>query len=50
MANTECFWWYYIEQLKSGKQGFAAAGVDYQRDYFSKGKAFERPTEVSGDT
>lgn len=50
MANTEGFWWYYIAQLESGKQDFAAAAVAYQRDFVSKGKTFERPDEEKGDT
>jgi AbiV family abortive infection protein len=45
MLNTEGFWWYYIEQLKSGKKDFPASAVAYERDYFSKGKEFERPNE-----
>lgn len=50
MANTEGFWWYYIAQLESGKQDFAAAAVAYQRDFVSKGKTFKRPDEGKGDT
>ena len=45
MANTEGFWWYYIAQLESGKRDFAAAAVEYQRDYISKGRTFARPDE-----
>ncbi len=50
MANTEGFWWHYIAQLESGKRDFAAAAVAYQRDYFSKGKTFERPEGGKSDT
>lgn len=48
MLNTEGFWWYYISQKESGKEDFASAAVDYQRDYFSKGKTFARPDEAKG--
>lgn len=50
IANTEGFWWYYIAQLESGNKDFAAAAVEYQRDYFSKGKAFVHPDAPKGDT
>lgn len=50
MANTEGFWWHYISQLEAGNKDFAAAAVAYQRDYFSKGKAFERPDKPVDDT
>lgn len=50
MVNMEGFWWYYIAQLESGKQDFAAAAVEYQRDFVSKGKTFKRPDEEKDDT
>lgn len=50
MANTEGFWWYYIAQMESGRKDFAAAAVEYQRDYFSKGKTFVHPDQAKGDT
>lgn len=50
MANTEGFWWHYIAQLEAGNQDFAAAAIAYQRDYFSKGKTFERTDKEAGDT
>lgn len=50
MANTEGFWWYYISQLESGSQDFAAAAVTYQRDFVSKGKTFNRADEEGGGT
>ena len=50
VANTEGFWGYYIAQLESGNQDFAAAAVAYQRDCVSKGKTFKRPDEEKGDT
>lgn len=50
MANTEGFWWYYIAQMQAGNRDFAAAAVAYQRDYFSKGKTFERTDKGAGDS
>lgn len=50
MANTEGFWWYYIAQLAAGNRDFAATAIAYQRDYFSKGKTFERADKEAGDT
>lgn len=50
MANTEGFWWYYISQLETGKRDFAAAVVEYQRDFVSKGKSFKGPDGEKGDT
>lgn len=41
IANTEDFWWYYIAQLESGKQDFAATVVEYQRKFLLKGKTFK---------
>lgn len=49
MANTEGFWRYYIAQLQAGNKDFAAAVVAYQRDYFSKGKTFERADKGTSD-
>lgn len=43
IANTEGFWWYYISQLEAGKRDFAAAVVEYQEDFASKGKTFKGP-------
>ncbi|MEO5954539.1 MAG: hypothetical protein ABIR36_02455 [Nitrospiraceae bacterium] len=50
MANTEGFWWYYIAQLAAGNRDFATTAIAYQRDYFSKGKTFERADKEAGDT
>lgn len=50
IANTAGFWWYYIAQLEAGNRDFAAAVVAYQRDYFSKGRTFERADKEPGDT
>jgi AbiV family abortive infection protein len=49
MGNTEGFWWYYLSQLEAGNGDFAAAVVGYDRNYFSKGKMFERPDRGTDD-
>lgn len=49
IANTEGFWWYYISQLKSGKRDFAAAVVEYQREFVLKGKTFKGPDGENGE-
>ena len=41
IANTEDFWWFYIAQLEAGKQDFAEAVVEYQKEYMTKGKQFK---------
>jgi len=49
MTNTEDFWWYYIEQCQAGNRDFAAAAIDYQRKYFSKGNEFKRANRSGSD-
>lgn len=39
--NSADFWWYYIDQLKSGKGDVATAIVDYRREFMLKGKIFK---------
>jgi hypothetical protein len=49
MTNTEYFWWYYIEQCQADNRDFAAAAMDYQRKYFSKGNEFKRANRSGSD-
>jgi AbiV family abortive infection protein len=41
IMNTEDFWWYYIAQLESGLKDFSMAAVQYRKEFFIVGKAFQ---------
>jgi hypothetical protein len=44
LANTEDFWWYYIEQLETGRKDFAEAVISYYENYARVGVQFGRPS------
>jgi len=45
IASTEDFWWYYIEQMESGKKDFAEAVVSYHENYAKPGFLFRKSNE-----